>query len=526
MNTGQKSPDRRHLPTGAATSDEPDGPFPPRYWWLKRILAGVGLLLVGLLLLRLVWGWEANRRLQAEIDSYIAAGEPIHPEDFDPAEDIPNDQNAAKFLMDAAAAVTLTPDQVELISKAMDDVEAVRADADALTALVEANAQALSLVRKARDVSGVDWGFRLRRPVINTMLPSVGPQRALAKLTCAAAVSHGLRRNESDTLEALHDALAQSHAISEAPALIHYLVGAACRDLAIGILEDLAPTLVHTDGIADVRTRVRTSTRALALSLLDEDRFRSSFVQALLAERCVGFDFAQCILDGSMGFSRFGGPVPALWSTPPSLRLAAPLLMSDAVTLMNNSTAAVRASRQPNWPQAEPLLPPEQANRGKSDLWFHPLDLLFRLDWLHIVREHFRSLARSRMAALALAIRLYEFDHDRRPGALAELVPEYFDAVPLDPFTLNDELRYLVKDDGAILYSVGFDGNDNHGAAPRRANEVIDRSQGDIVFYLDARPRQNGTAPADPSPETGNDEGDDERQEADPGKDNRAEKSP
>ena len=39
----------------------------------------VGVLFVLLLALRLWWGWEAHRRLQAEIDRIIAAGEPIYP---------------------------------------------------------------------------------------------------------------------------------------------------------------------------------------------------------------------------------------------------------------------------------------------------------------------------------------------------------------------------------------------------------------------------------------------------------------
>ena len=47
---------------------------------------------------------------------------------------------------------------------------------------------------------------------------------------------------------------------------------------------------------------------------------------------------------------------------------------------------------------------------------------------------HLRSLAVRRMAAIALAIRLYQLEHGRRPKTLDELVPAYLDAVPLDPF--------------------------------------------------------------------------------------------
>lgn len=82
-------------------------PVPVRYWWLKRILFGCGVILIGLVALRIWWGWEANRRLQAGIDGYIAAGEPVYPEDFDQSA-VPDDQNAAKMYDDAAAALLTT----------------------------------------------------------------------------------------------------------------------------------------------------------------------------------------------------------------------------------------------------------------------------------------------------------------------------------------------------------------------------------------------------------------------------------
>ena len=85
-------------------------PVPVRFWWLKRILLVGGIVLVAMGALRIWWGWEAHRRLQAEIDKYIAAGEPIYPEDFD-SKWVPDDQNAVKFLLDAAAEAIGVPDE-------------------------------------------------------------------------------------------------------------------------------------------------------------------------------------------------------------------------------------------------------------------------------------------------------------------------------------------------------------------------------------------------------------------------------
>ena len=39
-----------------------DTPIPPRFWWLKRILIAVGLMVVGLVGLWFWWNHEAERR--------------------------------------------------------------------------------------------------------------------------------------------------------------------------------------------------------------------------------------------------------------------------------------------------------------------------------------------------------------------------------------------------------------------------------------------------------------------------------
>src|SRR3989442_1647780 len=79
-------------------------PYPPRYWWLKRITAGSVVLLLLLLLVRLIWGWDANRRLRNEINAIHARGEPILPEDF-VTPHVPDAENFAFYLEQAIAAL-------------------------------------------------------------------------------------------------------------------------------------------------------------------------------------------------------------------------------------------------------------------------------------------------------------------------------------------------------------------------------------------------------------------------------------
>lgn len=76
------------------------------------------------------------------------------------------------------------------------------------------------------------------------------------------------------------------------------------------------------------------------------------------------------------------------------------------------------------------------------------------------------ALTVRKLCLTAIAIRRYQLDHGQAvPSSLAELVPTYLPAVPLDPMD-GKPLRY--KAEGAedyVLYSVGKDGVDDGGNA-------------------------------------------------------------
>jgi hypothetical protein len=91
-----------------------------------------------------------------------------------------------------------------------------------------------------------------------------------------------------------------------------------------------------------------------------------------------------------------------------------------------------------------------------------------------------RSHARLGCAQVALAAERHRRQHAAWPQSLADLVPQYLKAVPLDPFD-GKPLRYRRTDSGAVIYSVGEDAHDDGGGANRPPNGGAPR---DIVFTL------------------------------------------
>lgn len=72
------------------------------------------------------------------------------------------------------------------------------------------------------------------------------------------------------------------------------------------------------------------------------------------------------------------------------------------------------------------------------------------------IRVHFD------MARAALAIERYRLATGKVPGQLEELVPQYLEQVPIDPFDAQP-IRYRRTEPGYCLYSILEDGQDNGG---------------------------------------------------------------
>lgn len=88
------------------------------------------------------------------------------------------------------------------------------------------------------------------------------------------------------------------------------------------------------------------------------------------------------------------------------------------------------------------------------------------------------ALAHVRTARVALAVQRYRLAAGELPDTLADLVPAYLDAVPIDPFDGN-ELRYKKLEIGFVVYSIGRDENDDGG------RERLPAKGWDITFTVE-----------------------------------------
>ncbi|MGD8452488.1 MAG: hypothetical protein PVJ57_11765 [Phycisphaerae bacterium] len=477
-------------PAGEVVDAEELRPIPRWFRWLRRpaVIGGV-LLLIGIGV-RVWWGHVAESRFQAAIAKYRAAGQPVLIEDF-ATEPVPDDENAALWFQRAAAAVVETKGPVELR-----DWPTIRQLArnhpQELQDLLAANEVVLADFRDGCARPRADWGVVLKSPLIDVLLPSLSGQRQLGRLASLAAAERHLAGDDAAAVALVRDKVAHArHVADHSPGLIAHLVRIALEGSAVRTIEWITPELrVGGDGAeerAGVAPAAREDVEALAATLLDEEPMRASWRRAIYGERLMQVDTAQCLINGNI--PRLAGdaapsPPTGRWSRIPAV-LIGPAWKLDAVEAMANCTATAEAGSAPNWPAGRALLPPPPNATSGWTVFLSLITQVLAPSMEDATELQFSILAKRRMAATALALRLYELDHGHRPASLDELVPDYLPAVPRDPFAAdNRPLSYLPDATSPVLYSVSLNGEDDEGRVALRPDGEIDWHELDIPFFL------------------------------------------
>jgi hypothetical protein len=263
-------------------------------------------------------------------------------------------------------------------------------------------------------------------------------------------------RNLTQSLRSARAVLNCGRSLGEEPTAISQLIRAASDKLAWSTIERILAQ--GEPGRVDLLAAQRA---------LEEEAEEPLLYYALRGERAGADRFLESVQSGELPFRHIREllhSVPSNGRDPLSdnletlnLTLAAREQRANVLHYMNQLVEIARLAPEEQVPRLKEM---KAAGTRQLPSWF--IRLTGPLPG-ELGQAANRIRAQLRCASAALAAECYRQDHGRWPETLGGLVPQYLARIPLDPFG-GRPLKLGKHAQGIVIYSVGFDGEDNGGA--------------------------------------------------------------
>jgi hypothetical protein len=428
-----------------------------RFYWLKRLAV---LLIVGGIGLAAIWvAWSARerRRLMAEDENWRKDHLTLDVSHLESGA-VADDQNAVVSLIAAAQAYEVDSAFEQLTSGYLWNVdrpetwtpERIRI----LDGMLARNAKAIELLHQAATRPAVHWPRQLTGGF------SVGTDfwRKISQVTSALNMEAHRAMLGGDEMTFLNDARSL-HAVRRVfagnPSMYTHMVAWNDSDLTGDLVNHYVPAL-NLDG-----PEAREGAEALLAEMLNEPATTDDLIVPLEREAAVMVDGVQAspMIENQRRMP--AGVVGAV-----AWRVLRPAAMERTVA------ALVIARRDINTLRAQPFAMPGKLWNGmpptRRPREVEPAESILLGFWPlaetadRWVGQAYNAAFSHRLACVVLACRLYRLDHEgHNPSDLAELVPKYLPAVPLDPYDkAMGQLRYTTATTRPFVYSIGASGQD------------------------------------------------------------------
>lgn len=437
---------------------QPKPAFQIKIW---HIILGLFLILMGSYLLFL---FTSKSKLQEEIDKMQAEGLPTSYMELVDYIKLPKGTvNGADTYYHAfylARKVTeeqrnLIPGQgeVELYEAIFPLSEQVK---QALSEYLLQNQKCLEALYQAGAIENCRFSPTFT-PNGGLLIPHLTEIREMQRILCIEAVQFIHDNNVEKLVENFKTQSKLADSLKGEPFLIPYLVRIACWKMAIQSLE-LSLSHIYFDAgqIKQIE------------SFLSDTKNDTSLKDAFQGEKCFILEIVQ---NPDLFKSTFPGGARIPLKGLGIMELNA----AKYLELMNQYTEITMLSYSD---KIQSLSKIEQETSNLSFFYsltkmaFPSLNRIFYLDlsWQITISN----------AETALAVERYRLDQQNLPRSLDQLVPDYLEQVPLDPFD-GKPLRYVLLEPGYIVYSVGEDMQDQTGK--RKEKEQSDKEY-DIPFIV------------------------------------------
>jgi hypothetical protein len=445
----------------------------------RRRLIIVAVVLCPLAVLAIsgwLYDWYWQRKVEAKLSEFRAAGQPVTWQEVLAARPVPPDEeNSALVMLKAFGQFRAFRNEAEegLVlgsagGKRDGRKHSVKTRKMASAYLAD-NAAVLDLIASAAALPGGAYPPDTTGEPWEMLLPHLASLREAARLCGVAAAYRAEAGDPAGALRALTDGRTAIQSIGQPMTLIEALVRIAMNAIwADSLQRVLEVGELPPAALRELRGQAEAEQKAFSMEM------------AWYAERAMGHSAFATVTDPA---TLSGGTGSALWHI---YRLVPGWSEQDALFYYTFWARQVSISALPIRERlAESRKLGEETGVALStSRWRHPMSGMLMPAVTRATQEEVRSHVRMSIVRAALAAEEWRLAHGRWPDSLDDLVPGLLDAVPEDPFS-EGTVCYLKTANGVVVYSVGQDGQDDGGlteseahsrAGPRQVPSTFDES--------------------------------------------------
>jgi hypothetical protein len=437
----------------------------------------VGLIVAACVLVLILIRLHDRTALQRRLDAVRAAGYPVTFAELDAwYKDVPYGENAAEYVLDAIACLqTLEKERQQQLPWFNRDKMPARTEplSDAtvvgIVELLEKNQEALEYLHRAGVLQRSRYPIDLTKGHA-TLLPHLSDLRSMVRLLCLEAILHAERHEQVAAAKALVSALGVANTEAATPVLISQMVRQSGQGIALVALERLLNrTDFDEEHLAGLYETVATAydPNAIARGFVGE---RCMVIAVLGDPRSTGLSFEPIVASE--------GPSLLQLHAARAVGLTDRLL-AQYIAYVDRSLEALKLPPHKRLKAVGPL------EREHSEMREAHPDLTWTMPTLaRFLRNDLAHMTKLEVAGVALAIERYRLANDQLPDQLTDLLPQFLQSVPLDPYD-GHPLRYRRLDPGFVVYSIGKDGIDDGGKEQPKKRRGQDEPNYDITFIVE-----------------------------------------
>jgi len=421
---------------------------------VKRFRLKISHVLIVLLLIGVgaftLFRLRLKSKLQARIDAIRAAGYPVTCAELDKWYTIPeNVENAAPTIIDAFWCYKELGEtkslpfvgQAKLPARSEPLPDGMKA---AIVGFITDNNEALTLLHKAAAIEHCRYPIDFSSG-FDVQLDHVSKLRKSMMLLNLDAISNAENNMPQSAARSLTSGFGLARFLAKEPIFISQLLRMAYHGLSISGLERCINITAFTD----------EQLASLNRCLVDAED-HSALARAYAGDRCPFLDALKKPESLKSAITGHNMPISPFLD----LYIAVGLADMDSLIYLDFIDGYIEITKLPLHQRQKASDTLEAKLESISNI--HLLLKNHTPSLLRIIMIELRYMAGLRAARAGLAVERYRLAAGNLPNNLSELVPDYLESVPKDPFDGN-EMRYRKLETGFVVYSICEDLSDDGG---------------------------------------------------------------